>query len=1674
MLQSPHSRRENALRGNSGVRRGVNTKNGHTAGKSRRLPSTKRRRPAVFVLCLPAFLLLIPNAAAQESLQRIVDRGYVADWVIGGPLPANADGGIEESLRQHRLPMAETGPLEEATGPIGERPLPGTRTPLPRGGELAWYAYRAQGPLVNLGGLFLDREQGIAYAAFACNTPNAATVYFDLQTPLGARLWVNGEQRSDVRTGAPAYLGVDRLLVRLPAGISHVVIATPLLGLEGQARLWDLPPETLQARGFDNRPLLSGEAPHGFALRVRAVRALGSAAYVPRLENRGYFADTPTGPVQTAALTLFNPASTNSLPIRVTIMRADGQGDPIKQLVAPIPPGMQHEALLEVPLAGAEPGDSVAMSVNLRTRSEQIDFTAPLKIGNPPPRGTIYLSTSGLFTPAPPTDPHEAFEAGLAELDRQVQLAQADEDYGFPLGPMPLWRAYLATRPGARSLFAKWVQQGRCAPFADYGRVDERLAPPEVVLRSMVMAQRAAERYFGQATRTAVLWNARGLSPQFAQMAGHADLEGAVTNLPAAGLAALGRLAALNGQTLSLRRKKPAPGAGSLDLLRERARLQRIELAEKGIPFDLLLHDPPGLAPPAYLLGMGRPLLVEIPSIELTGNAPARFFEDLQDHAAQTGLRLPMTGRCLNADRPGELLVAPELKRAYAQTAGLVDLAERYAALARLSQAELPLDPLDTAFEQLVWTADPDRLASPATPEVFCDAMAALREGASFAGQILERSVDGLAQLIDTAQATPIEPPGIEPFIVFNPMPWTRTAYCQAGLPSDLAGSVTLRDDNGMDLPFAAVSIPSQTGALKPGIEFLAEDIPAMGHRTYLLVPGGTPPQPANQGTPVLETDLYRIQFDPRQGGCIVSLLHKPSGTEYAARLMNDLTAYEIDPASDDGGREIHSTGRFARTSESAAQVEVQRSPVRQTAVVTADFAGGHVVRRVSIYEGQPRIDCEVEIAPGTARGALLGVYFALHRVGALPIYGERYGSVTGRTGPAGPAFATGPGRPWGAPGLHPAYRWAAVAPGPAIALGTDGEAPLGPVQIVHGENRVLAEGAEVLMAALLERGIPVQIWEETNPGHTPAWTDATVLPDQDADFAASAAVRICLGSGAETQLTKRLAAAAGEDAARLFDQGLSAGTRAFVMDTGAPGLASPVPTLLLAGATPDVTLTAVLETAAELRSTDRIAVPPGGHWSGERWPAARPAMALLFAGTALFRATDDGGLFMALAQPGGGQAGHMLDLESTPAGRWRYALYPFLGAWDRADLPRSAAAFNAPLIAHNTQSHQGVLAPRRPMLDIPAGFLISALKPLGYPSADGDRRSALGFALRGYEYAGRPWHAQATLPLPIARSALRNALESQGSARAVQGNTAPLAADPFEIRTWTFQPAQPLAPQAPDLPPLRTPSDAVPVRHSRYWEHRRGAMPPGGLPVSVLLEGDLSGPTMHAKAVVINNRTTENIGGAVRLYAAPGWAVTPEHFSYRLEPGEAVERELTVLSNGAPGGLFAESEYGGAVYRDVLEADPSRLRIEGAEEGATYRVRVHNESPLPARGLVEVIAPPEFWPELTGGSGLVPRAIALDIPPGGVQEAVFLNRGTSDPPWVTAKAAANGHTAYARMQPVWPALPIEEGFEEGPSPAQDDRRTPQVQPSQAPRPAPPLGRIPQTAPPPNNLAPLN
>jgi alpha-mannosidase len=147
----------------------------------------------------------------------------------------------------------------------------------------------------------------------------------------------------------------------------------------------------------------------------------------------------------------------------------------------------------------------------------------------------------------------------------------------------------------------------------------------------------------------------------------------------------------------------------------------------------------------------------------------------------------------------------------------------------------------------------------------------------------------------------------------------------------------------------------------EPSTLLVRAKVPPMGFATVELHDTGTPDEPpvtvtGSNGILVMESDLYRIEFDPKHGGTIRSLVAKKLGNREFVDIAQERRFNEL-------RGNFYEEGGFRSSADGPATVNVRESgPLRATVEISGVLAGSPFLQRVSVSQGSPVIDCFVRI----------------------------------------------------------------------------------------------------------------------------------------------------------------------------------------------------------------------------------------------------------------------------------------------------------------------------------------------------------------------------------------------------------------------------------------------------------------------------------------------------------------------------------------------------------------------------------------------------------------------------------------------------------------------------------------------------------------------------------------
>jgi alpha-mannosidase len=931
------------------------------------------------------------------------------------------------------------------------------------------------------------------------------------------------------------------------------------------------------------------------------------------------------------------------------------------------------------------------------------------------------------------------------------------------------------------------------------------------------------------------------------------------------------------------------------------------------------------------------------------------FFDAVREEQARARRPFVVQTRDMNPIYEGKDVSFIDTKQAQRVAENTLLSAEKFATIASLLGARFPSEAVDKAWRQLLFGAHHDGITGSESDQVYLDLIGGWREALELGKAALDGSLRYLGDRIDTSGEG-------RALTVFNPVSWSRTDVVRATveLPAGSGPAFEVRDGEGALVPFvveAAQEGDGQDGGPCATIAFVARDVPALGYRTFRLVPstrhGEAEAWQPFEGTRI-ENEAFVVVVDPARGGGITSIVEKRSGKELLqpGKAANALVAYREypnHPHFGEGPWHLTPDGRSTSSEAGPAAVVAEECAVGRRIRVEAPFAGGTRRQEITLWNGVDRVEFRTRIDDYAGQDTLFRVRFPVAVEGGRPV-SETGNAVVGRG--------------FGFPEIdvaqvpftldHPAYNWFGIGSTARVDIGDDRSGEGAPrASRAIGIAEVIGLGApehddavRQLAVGLVRAGVTSTVSRHDGHRYGILNIDSN-LPD----------VRIAIGRPDENRFVAAAIEAAGKGYRAELDRQLElTGTARIWIPATRPQSGEPdpfpdlrgaldLPVLVVAGSDSARTIEAIKALTADLEDA-RIRVEQPPELDGATGRVEDYTVALLNRGLPGFNVDADGTLFLSLMRGcSGWPSGVWIDppRRSVPDGsnfqfqHWthtfEYALVASAGDWRDGAIVTKGHDFNNELPARVLEPHPGSLEPTTSLLSVePSSVVLTALKPGGHPlakMADPELDPARGIAARLYESSGRATQATVRSAWPLEDVGLTDLLETD--ARPVGANAGPttLRLEPYQIATVTGRLAFPEAGAgSAELAPRGEPAQPV---FSDYWMHNKGPAPMGYQPVAVQIRPWLLAATgdgaIRIPVSVASERTDAPVLGSVILDGPRGWDISPAERAFRLAPGAhlAFEASVTPGRGARPGRYFVSArvvDQADQTHEDVVTID--------------------------------------------------------------------------------------------------------------------------------------------------------
>jgi alpha-mannosidase len=1402
------------------------------------------------------------------------------------------------------------------------------------------------------------------------------------------------------------------------------------------------------------------------------------------VESTDLFVGTAQRPLQVIRVTLENDGPASAPDGAATVyVQGSGVSDPGPFGIMGLNLGERKDFEIPVEIAVPyQPGSTRRVTVTVETGSGRTQAEADLTVAEPGwtmwmvshfHYDPVWWNTQGQFAEARLSLPDEdgqmpdvraAFELVSAHLDK----ARKDDDYKFVLAEIDYLKPYFDAFPGDRHDLRALLAEGRVEIVGgNYNEPNTNLIGPEAIIRNAVYGIGFQRDVFGGDPQSAWMLDAFGFDPGYPGLMAAAGLtssawaRGPFHQWGPSGAEGGGdrrmqfstefEWLSPDGRGLLTAYMAHHYGAGwrlhtlpDLAAAEAEAYGQFRALAQVAATRNVLL--PVGsdhVIPARWVTDIHRDWNQRYVWPRFTTAVPREFFAAVRAEAGSGGSAgrwlTPQT-RDMNPVYTGKDVSYIDTKQGQRAIETAVSEAERLATLAWLAGAPFPHAALDKAWRLLAYGAHHDGITGVESDQVYLDLLGGWREAWDLSSGARRDAVAFLSGA--GLSGSGLSGSGV-PVQVFNGLARARSRMVTVTVPVPEDGTrwVEIRNGAGHAVPALAEGLRRrEDGSLaEVTLTFPARDVPALGYRTYWVVPAGSPAGAAEWqqvSAEAIENGRYLVTADPARGGT-VGVTDKRSGARVLTGPGNELVIqdeYAQHPKHGEGPWHLSPKGPGTGSSSVAATVRTERCPAGSRLVATFTLDGLEVTQEIVLWDGAERVEFRTHVDGYRDKDRLLRVRFPADVPGGLPVY-QTATAVIGRS--FGMVDVDSADHWYTLD--NPAHQWFGLGSTARVRTGDSG----GPVQAIGVAEVICPDGADAdlrdavrdLMIALAAAGVTATCSQAGGSRYGGIDADSN-LPD----------VRISVGGPAVNPFTAEVLSAAryalADGTTRVWVPAARGRAETFAPSADVRGV-SDLPVLVVAGnglAAAVDALTADLSDAL-IEGIGDTAGPAADASLADR------SVALLNRGTPGGVVTPDGTLHMSLMRSCSGWPSRIWidgDPRTAPDGSsfaWQhwshtfeYALACGQGDWRTAGFCAEAEDYNHDLIA--VAGGSADTGEASPLTVEPGSVTLSAVKPRGNPlaaerspargaSATGASATGAEVTVRLRETSGKPTTARVRLAEPVSAAWLTDLLEeTDGVALPVADNAVIVDMPAFGTVTLVVR----IAPQGPGPGPgpgTMTRVEPVQPVYARYWLHGKGPAPAGNLPVAVHFSPTrvaLAEPGEAGLLTLTVGCGPEAASGTVELVLPDGITVATEpDLRYDLTPGGYAAWDLTVRAapGTGPGRYFAAARIGdehGHVIEDTAMVAVGERRWPDPALPPEEALEVMQADFIAAAAEMELAV---LTPELRlspGGRDEVRVSVSTQLASEAHGEALLVSPfGT----WALVPASAQGFSVTAREPAV-------------------------------------------------------
>ncbi len=356
-------------------------------------------------------------------------------------------------------------------------------------------------------------------------------------------------------------------------------------------------------------------------------------------------------------------------------------------------------------------------------------------------------------------------------------------------------------------------------------------------------------------------------------------------------------------------------------------------------------------------------------------STPSGFFKAVETAKE----KLPTVSGEFNPVFQGVYGARIKLKQKNRDAENLLLTAEKFATMSSILGFPYPSEELKEATKSVLFNHFHDIICGCGVDEVYENAMENFEESMKISNTILRKSLEFITNKAHTSgKGTPI--------IVFNSLSWIRTDTAEVDFSfiDPHIKEFALEDHTGRLVPFQILKQERYPdNSIKHAtIKFIARDVPAVGYKTYFVVPAENPREfgtAVKAGINSIENEFFKVTIDPLRGGAIQSIYDKEKKIEAldTDRYLGNVLVSETDVGdlyeyngSANGFATVNTlkveplptseTAEFSSSHQAFTLIETGSVEAKITILgQMEDFSYEQLIR---LYPGIRRIDLELNI----------------------------------------------------------------------------------------------------------------------------------------------------------------------------------------------------------------------------------------------------------------------------------------------------------------------------------------------------------------------------------------------------------------------------------------------------------------------------------------------------------------------------------------------------------------------------------------------------------------------------------------------------------------------------------------------------------------------------------------